>query len=58
MVRIQVEFECTAPKGECQYQHVHPNVCIEDIGGKSMWVCDKLKATRKKEKASQKSEVK
>lgn len=52
MVKIQLEFECLAPNGECHFKN-SPNVCIIYIGEQSlMWICDCLMA-RKKEKASQ-----
>jgi hypothetical protein len=57
MTKIQLEFECTAPEGICVYS-LAPNICITYIGEKSMWVCDCLMATRKKEKASQKGSQK
>lgn len=48
MVKIELEFECLAPNGECHYKS-SPNICITYIGEKSMWICDCLMVTRKKE---------
>ena len=46
MVKIELEFECTALDGVCSYS-LGPNICLDNIGETNLWVCPWLKATRK-----------
>lgn len=50
MTTIQLEFSCTTKDGKCIYSN---QVCIDVNPEEEHWVCGYLKATRKKEKASQ-----
>lgn len=55
MTKIQLEFSCTIKDGQCP--HID-GVCICDNEEEKPFICEWLQATRKKEKASQKTEVK
>jgi hypothetical protein len=49
MVKIELEFECTAETEKCPFtaKSLNPNICIDPFGYEKVIICPYLTAKRK-----------